>query len=454
MPSLTWKLLEHGARGDGLADNDVIPGQHLAAFVEADARAVQVHRAVVAAPHVVLTAPERAHRCVQAGGARGLGDLAGLDHKVAAAREAPAEAAARHLHMDRHLLGLEAQHARDRGAVQTGALAAGPQLGAALGKLNGAVQRLHRRVGEIRKHELRFQLPGRRVERRHVGVELARAGASGQLAVLGELPFAIDLLDGRRVPLQLQGVAALRGLPISVGHDGHAFGATIQRHAQHGLHALDGARRAVVHRGKARAEHRRASDHGRQLTGQANVDTKILLPAALGARVETRSRAADDAEILRVLQRDLLGHRQRHGGLGQFAVTQLAAIRAQHRAGLRAQRGHVHLPARCGGTEQHGPRACAELAILRKTVLDRMGAAGEVNAEERVNVGAVVRAVPAAHQAPVGVEFFRQDHRQCGLHALSELQPVDRHRDFAIGGDLHEGRRLFGRLERACPLAS
>ena len=150
-----------------------------------------------------------------------------------------------------------------------------------------------------------------------------------------------------------------------------------------------------------------------------------------------------------ILQRDLLGHRQRHRGLGQFAVTQLAAIRAQHRAGLRAQGGDVHLPARCGGTEQHGPCARAELAILRKTVLDRIGTAGEVNAEARVDVGTVVRAMPAAHQAPVGVEFFSQDHRQCGLHALSELQPVDRHRDFAIGGDLHEGRRLLGRLERA-----
>ena len=83
---LHLELLEHGARGDGLADDDVVPGQHLAALVEADARAVQVHGAVVAAPHVVLAAPERAHRRVQAGGTSGLGDLAGLDHEVAAAR--------------------------------------------------------------------------------------------------------------------------------------------------------------------------------------------------------------------------------------------------------------------------------------------------------------------------------------------------------------------------------
>ena len=132
---------------------------------------------------------------------------------------------------------------------------------------------------------------------------------------------------------------------------------------------------------KARAEHRRTRHHGRQLTGQANVDAEVLPPAALGARVQARRGAADDAEILRILQRDLLGHGQRHGGLGQFAVTQLAAIRAQHRAGLRAQGGHVHVPARRGSTQQHGPGARAELAILRKAVLDRIGTAGEVNAE-------------------------------------------------------------------------
>ncbi len=77
-----------------------------------------------------------------------------------------------------------------------------------------------------------------------------------------------------------------------------------------------------------------------------------------------------------------------------------------------------------------------------------------MNAEQRIGVGGIVRAVPAAHQAPVGVEFLRQDHRQRGVDALPEFQPVDRHRDLAIAGDLHEGRRLLRRLERAGRLAS
>ena len=59
--------------------------------------------------------------------------------------------------------------------------------------------------------------------------------------------------------------------------------------------------------------------------------------------------------------------------------------------------------------------------------------------------------MPAAHQAPVGVEFLCQDHRQRGVDALPELQPIDRHLDLAIAGDLHEGRRLFGRLQALAP---
>src|ERR1700686_4948712 len=82
-----------------------------------------------------------------------------------------------------------------------------------------------------------------------------------------------------------------------------------------------------------------------------------------------------------------------------------------------------------------------------------MGTAGEVNAEERVDVGSVVRAVLAAHETPVRVQLLGQNHRQRGLHALAELQPVDSYCDLAVGRNLHEGRRLLRWLEGAGSLA-
>src|SRR5688500_19517429 len=46
----------------------------------------------------------------------------------------------------------------------------------------------------------------------------------------------------------------------------------------------------------------------------------------------------DDAEVPGVLQRDGLGHGQRHGGLGQLAIAGLAVAGPEHGASLRAQR--------------------------------------------------------------------------------------------------------------------
>ncbi len=302
---------------------------------------------------------------------------------------------------------------------------------------------------QIGKHELGLELARRAGQRRHVGVELAVAGTACQFAVLGQLLVGVDLLDGGRVPLQLERVAAQLGGPVAVGHHRHALGAAVQRNAHDGLHALDGARGAVVDRRQAGAEHRRMGHHRRELARVLDVDAEVLPAAALGGRVEALGRAADDAEVLRVLEHHLLGHRQRHRRLGQFAVARLAPARAEHRAGLRAQGGGVDLPARRRGRQQHGAGARAELAVLHEAVLDRVRAAGQVHAEEGVGIGGVVGAAAAAHQGPVGVELLGQDHRQAGLHALAELEPVDGHHDLAVGRDLHEGQRLLRRLEAA-----
>ncbi|MCY1215541.1 hypothetical protein D9M69_163710 [compost metagenome] len=302
---------------------------------------------------------------------------------------------------------------------------------------------------QIGEHEFRFQLARRGGQRRHICVELTPTGPRRQFAVLGQQPFAVSLFNRGCVPLQLQRVAPLPGRPVALGDHGHAFATTVDRHAQHCLDTLDGSRGAVVHRSQSRAKHRRMCHHGSELTGQARVDTEILAPAALGMRIDARGGRADDAKVLRVLQRDFLRHRQGHGGLGQFAVAQRAATRTQHHPCAGAQRGHVHVPARRRRRQQHRSGTGAKLAVLREAVLDRMRTAGEMNAEQRVDVGSVVRAVPAVHLAPVRVELLGQDHRQGSLHALAELQPVDGHCDLAAGSNLHKRQWLLRRLQGA-----
>jgi hypothetical protein len=77
-----------------------------------------------------------------------------------------------------------------------------------------------------------------------------------------------------------------------------------------------------------------------------------------------------------------------------------------------------------------------------------------MNAKQRIGIGVVVRAVSAAHEAPVRIEFLGKNHRQCGVNALPKFQPVDGHRDLAVAGDLHEGGGLLCRLEIGGHLAA
>ena len=447
---LDHAALEHGARRDGLAHDGVVPGQHLAAFVEADPGAVQVHGAVVAALDVVLAAPDHAHGSVQAGAARGQRHLAGLDHIVAGAHAPAAKAAAGHLHVHAHLLGLEAQHARGGHAVHARELRAQVEVGtrlAGLAHLHRAVERLHGRMGQVGEAELGLDMARRLVQRRDIGVEVARAGLRGQLAVLGQLAFAVHLLHGVGVPLRLQRFAALARWPVAGGDHGHAFAATVHGHAQHGLDAGHGTRRSVVQRGQLCLEHGRVCNHRRQLARQVHVDAEALLAAALGPGVDAARGLADQAEVLGILQHDGGRHGLGHGGLGQLAIRQLLAVGAEHEALARAQRGGVHLPLRGGGGHQHGARTGAQLAVLGVAVLEGGGAARHLDAVARIGIGRIVAAQAGADLAPVGVQLLGQHQGQGGVHALAEFQAVDGHGDFAAGRDLHEGGGLLGGLE-------
>ena len=73
--------------------------------------------------------------------------------------------------------------------------------------------------------------------------------------------------------------------------------------------------------------------------------------------------------------------------------------------------------------------------------------------KDRILISSITAAVAGSHQTPVGIELFGKNHRQAGLHALAEFQPVDRHGDFAVGRDLYECRRLLIRLEWYCGVA-
>src|SRR5262249_19147016 len=137
-------LIGFAAARDGLAGDGVPPGDDPAARVEAALDVVHVDRPVVTAAEVVLAGPDRLHR--RAGGAR---DLDRLADEVLVARAAAPEAAAEEHGVERHVLGLDAEDLRGRRLIAGLRLGAGPDLAALAVDLDGSVERLHRRVGDV-----------------------------------------------------------------------------------------------------------------------------------------------------------------------------------------------------------------------------------------------------------------------------------------------------------------
>ncbi|MNR34649.1 hypothetical protein D3C85_1524390 [compost metagenome] len=101
-------------------------------------------------------------------------------------------------------------------------------------------------MGQVREQELGLQLMRCCCQWRHVRFEVVRSGAACQLPVVGQLLLAIDLLYSRRIPLDLECITPLFGLPVTISHDRHAFSASIKRYTQHRLHAFDSTCRAVI----------------------------------------------------------------------------------------------------------------------------------------------------------------------------------------------------------------
>jgi hypothetical protein len=305
-----------------------------------------------------------------------------------------------------------------------------------------------REVGEL---VVGLDALGRGLDRAHIGGLGHRAGLAGELLVFLHQRERGHLRTGV-FPRDLQRIAALLGGPVAVGDDGHARAPAIGRDLQHVDHTLHGLGRRRVVLGHLATKARRAGEHRHFHVRQARIETELHRAIELRARVQARRGLADNTELRRVLQRDLRRHRQRHRGLRQLAVGGTVAARGDHAAGGVARR-RIDLPALSRGRNQHRAGARAEFAILLERVVQRGRAARHLDAEERVLVRIGGRREHAAHVAPVDVELFSQRHRQRGVHALAEFQPVHRHRDGVVRRDdderLRRRRRLGLRVLRA-----
>src|SRR2546429_3189180 len=180
----------------------------------ADLDSMNMHGAIVAALHVVFTGPDQ----FDWNAAQALGNRRSLTLNVRIGSSTPAEPAACHRGVKRHLLWLEAKHFSNCHAIHCLKLRASPNLGAITIESNSGVQRLHRRVSQIWKFVLsQNPICGRNAIHR-VGIATRNgdiAWSSGQLAIFGEQLRCIGTLDAGGVPLGSQAVRRCCSGPYS-----------------------------------------------------------------------------------------------------------------------------------------------------------------------------------------------------------------------------------------------
>ncbi len=438
--------LERRARQNRLSDHSVVPGHDLALGIEPDLGAVYVRRAVVAALDIVLAAPHHLDRAALAGSIPRLRDVDGFNKVIRSRHGTPPEAAAGHHGIQGNLLDLQAGCARNRALVHGLELRAGPDDAGVRLQVDDAIERLHRRMGQIGKFIDSRDLFRRAGQLRYIGVLGHSAWLARKYLIGGELGVARDLFVPAGVPVDGERLARLQGLPVTLGDHGYAAAAAIGRDLEHVDHALDGLGLGGIELGHLGAEHGRARHHGHLHAGEIIIDPETLLAGRFGARIEAWCGLADNGEILGVFQHHLFRHRLRHGRIGQRAEARLLSRRAIDHARAYLDLIRRDLPLRSGSRHQHGTRPRPDLAVLHERVGHRAGTAGDLDTEQRVLVGIAGGRQFAPDLAPVRIEFFGDQHGQCRLHPLAELQPVHHDGHAVIRADVQESVRRIHRL--------
>ncbi len=253
-----------------------------------------------------------------------------------------------------HLLEREARHSGRCRLRSAQRLRAGPHLAAVLPHVDGAVHRLERGVGQEGDliHRVDF---------------LRRAGEGcGGVAFL---PCDHTGLLRRRIEALHNVGSARTGVGPVVPPDGERRESLLRRphvvgrHGDHVTqvddlaHARDGHRLGFVQSRDLAAQDRARGDGGNLHSRQPHVDAELGLAVHLVRRVQPLGGRADQGEVLRILERHLVRHRQFGRFFGQRAIRERTAGRpVGHDAPLGPARRGVDVPRLGGGGDEHAPR--------------------------------------------------------------------------------------------------
>ncbi len=428
---------------------------------------------------VLLAGPHQVHR--RAGHLHG--QVRGLLHHIGF--QPTAEATTQVGNAQLHPLDVDARNLRGAPAGQDGGLRACPQLKFAVLEKGRGVQGLHHRVRQIGHLVIGFERlhgrgqPGLRIAQ----IPEARAGFIVQ-QFLHDLLLGLDALPRieARVPLQLQCLRSLQGLPSVFGHHGHRGYRPIMK-LMHCTHAwqLQGA--CGVHLDQAAVEVGAGSQHRAQQARHVDVRAEACAAGGLVGRVQPWGRGTDERPLRGGLEHQLGGrvHRLLRPGLRKFTVARAASGGAvQHLALRGAALLHRYLPFARGRGAQRLTRGCTGPSHGLPGGTNAGGAPGDI---ERQHHGSIRQCPPRttgqptliiglqrqhgvqqggvgihppwgrlfdAHLGPGDVEFFGHQHRQCGVHTLAHFRARKGHRDPPVSTDAQPGVEAHA---LACPTA-
>ena len=182
----------------------------------------------------------------------------------------------------------------------------------------------------------------------------------------------------------------------------------------------------------------RGPDRGVQHSRHHNVDAEHRAAVALGRRIQSCRRLADQAKPIPVLQRRRRAERQLGGVRRERAITEPLAAGVDDETVLGVAVRNRDIPPLRRGADEHVARGGAGGAqplverrgrhrgafLLRRRLLP-----------ERNLVGGPARHEPDLHPFPIGVELVGENLRQRGVRPLPDLRLRQAERDLSVRGD-------------------
>ncbi|MCY1518729.1 hypothetical protein D9M68_534530 [compost metagenome] len=358
-------------------------------------------------------------------------------NEVGGRRGAPTEATTEEQGVDFHLLRLEPGDLRADLLIDGLELRTNPDLTFVRADLHRAVERLHRRVGEV-GHGV-FDVEGlRRLAQRRLAVAALRshlAGGGGECLelIIESLTVQAGVLP--KVPVDFQRIAAELRRPVVVGDYRDAT-----RHLHHLAHAGHGLGRRRIETLDLAAEHRCACHQRGQQAIELHIHAELRTPADLLRRIQALGRFADDLPVLRLLefQRGRIGRLQLAGRIGQLAVAHTLAT-GDDFAVLGADGRWFDAKTLCRRLHQHGPCGGAGLPVAVELRPDAGRTTGHLYAEVGVGVRLCGRGMLDPDRRPVGIQLLGDQHRQPGPDTLAHLRVGQQHGDAVVAAHAQEG---------------